>query len=1128
MNRLILSKQGSSHAVFYFVLLAVALLAPPHVRGQLLQGTIEGNVMDTSQAVVVGASVRATNQQTTFSREAVTNPAGGYTLPTLPPGTYTLTVSAPGFQTQNQTGIAVTSNDVTRRDVTLALGTVSETVEVGAQASALQTDRSDVRSELGTNTLNNVPVPIGRNYQMLFVTLPGISPPTNSNSFTANPNRALQFSSNGGGFTTNNTRIDGTSAFNVAASNVALYIPALDAIEAVNVVTNAFDAEQGMAGGAAVNLTIKSGTNAIHGSLFENHADQHLKAYAWNADRTQSKSKYIHNQFGGTIGGPIKKDKLFYFASYEGTRYRESSPTSMQVPTPAMKSGNLSASPTTIYDPTTGNPDGSGRMPFRGNIIPPQMIDQGVKALIATGAWLDPNQKGTGAFGLGRNLLSTASGGQSRDQFDNKLSWNPTNKLFTFVRFGFNNNSYDTPEPFGLLGGPSLSRTNTAVGTGYGHIFSGTISATYVLTPNLVMDAYFGYSRNDNSSRQPNLDKNIGTTLLSIPGLDTSGLTGFKKTREGGMPDVNIDGFAILGPPNQFQPQDYRDPEHEYVGNLNWVKGTHNLRTGFDLDYSALNEDQVQAPVSGLGNATGAGGFHFSQGTTQLRGGPAGNDFNAFASFLLGLPVDAGKIHLFPDEVYGRNKSLGLYVRDRWQIMPRLTLTYGARWEWFPMPDRVTRGLEKYDFKNNQMLVCGVGSTPWDCGITKDKQRVVPRIGIAYRITDSTVFRAGYGIANDPVNLLAVGPFQGRFNSPDYIGQVLNAPNSFGYATTWRLGLPLVTAPNISSGVVPIPGTTGVRTYDNDFFVRGYFQSWNVTLEQRIRSWTVSAGYVATRAVHSIQSIERNWGAIGGGTAGQVLFPAFGRTASTQMEGTLGTNKYDSLQMRVQHPLSSSFQVSAGYTFGKALGYGGNTPIVAIPSYYHKNYGLLPTDIQHNLQATMVFAAPFGKGKRWAQSGLGAIILGGWQLSGLTSFYSGLPFTATASTTTLNAPFSSQFADCLTAPTQIGSILQWYDKSAFAPPATGRFGTCGINNLRGPGLVNADAGLDRSIAISEKFIIKFRVEMFNVANTPHHAIPNATNSSINSSTFMQALDIANTGREGIDERAVRLSLRVAW
>lgn len=1103
------------------LILGLAVIAPRAARGQFLQGTIDGNVTDASQAALVDAKVVATEQATGFVRETVTNSAGVYTLPNLPPGTYTVTISTSGFQPYTRTGVVVTVQTVTRIDAALSIGGVTEKVTVSADAAVLQTDRADVRFEIGTQSLNNLPVPIGRNYQMLFVTVPGVSPPQSAHSFAVNPTRALSFSVNGGNTNINDTRIDGAGTRCFNSTDVIQYVPAMEAIQSVSMASNSFDADQST-GGGAVSVTIKSGTNAIHGSLFEDHADRSLEAYAWLADRTKPKLPFISNQFGGTIGGPIKKDKLFYFLSYEGMRLVQGNAVAAQVPTPAMKGGNLSASPTAIYDPMTGSADGSGRIPFAGNIIPASRIDPGVQALIATGSWPNPNQTGTGSFGLSQNFLCSGCQGNSglgRDQWDGKVTWNPTSKLTMFVRLGVARGAWYNPQIFGLLGGSQVSPSNGATGTGGSHVFNGTISASYVFSPHLFLDAFFGYNRGDLWANQPNRNQNLGWTLLAIPGLNTSGLAANRQIEQGGMPMLAIDGFGTVGRSNTYQPFADRDPERNYSVNANWLKGAHNIRFGFDSDFQDSNEMQYE--MTGSNYNTSAGGFHFAQGTTQLKGGPSGNDFNAFGSFLLGLPQDSGKIYQFPDEYYTRAKSFALYIRDSWQVSRKLTVSFGARWDYFPFPRRKGTGLEIYDPQSATTSICGVGSVPADCGITRDKQRIVPRLGVAYRITDSTVIRAGYAQVTNPVAFLGQ-TLSSRENFPYLFSQILLPPNSLSYATTLRQGLPAVSPP-VLTGAIPVPGYAYIKTYSNDSYTRGYMQTWNLTVEQRVKNWLASAGYVASRFVDPQNDLEMNWAPINTGTAGQVLNQLTGRTASTLYLGTLGTNTYDALQTRLQGHFNG-FQVNFTYALAKALGYA-LTPAVAIPQYYDLNRGPESTDI-HQMFSSSAFAdLPFGKGKRWAQDGVASKLAGGWQFSTVVTAHTGTPFTPTASSASLNAPNSSQFADCLSAPQTIGDIYGWYAKSAFGVPGAARFGTCGTNSLRGPGLVNADFGLERKFKIKEKAAVTFRAEAFNIANTPHHSNPNG---NVNSGSFMQALGIVSTGREGIEQRAIRFALRLGF
>ena len=513
-------------------------------RAQLLQGSITGNVTDASQAAVVGAKVVATEQETNFSRDTTTNGAGSYNLPTMPPGLYTITVTAPSFQTSTTTGVRVAPEQVARTNVVLTIGQLTQNVEVSADAIALQTDRADIRDDVTSRTLQNVPVPPGRNYQMLFVTVPGVSPPTNSNSFTANcQSRIDYFSQWRKHADTNTVRVDGTGTFDMTALAEPQFIPALEEIENVSLSGNSFDAEQ-QTGGGAVNITVKSGTNSIHGVLFEDHTDQHLQAYPYLADRTQSNPKYIENQYGGTIGGPIKKDKLFYFLSFEGTGFVQVAPFFAEVPTVAMRGGDLSGSPNQIFDPATGNAvTGVGSVPFANKIIPTNRIDPGVQALLdyskANGnLWSLPNQPGGGAFGLSNNLLTNGQTYLRRDQSAAKVNWNPTSKLSTFVRLGWGNNAWTTPTQFGALGGPGMSTTNTAQGSGNTNVFNGTVSGTYIISPSLIFDAHYGYDVNIAVSNQPAQDLNFGWTVMKIPGLDTSGLPKYKALQQGGMPSI--------------------------------------------------------------------------------------------------------------------------------------------------------------------------------------------------------------------------------------------------------------------------------------------------------------------------------------------------------------------------------------------------------------------------------------------------------------------------------------------------------------------------------------------------------------------------------------------------------------
>ena len=1104
----------------------IAAIYTPSAHAQILYGGLLGNVTDSTAAAIPGAKVTIRHTATGTSRDTTTNDVGTYRFPTIPPGTYILTIQASGFRTFSQAGVEVTVNNLTRADARLELGELTEQVTVEANAATLQTDRAEVRHEVDKTTLENLPIPIGRNYQMLLGTLPGFTPPQNAHSVPANPTRSVRYSVNGTSDQNNNVRIDGTTAYNPNLPHMTGINPTLDSIEVVNVVTNSFDAEQGLAGGAAINVQIKSGTNDLHGSAYLYHFDQNLSAYPYFSNRSADQPKYIYNQFGGTAGGPIKRNKAFYFVSYERTTERQNAQAFLDVPTPAMRAGNLSGSPAPIFDPLSGapfnpaNPDAYARdrTAFPGNQIPLSRFSGPTKKILALPDWPLPNVPGQGALAINLNYLAGINYAYNRDQLDSKATFNLSQKWTAFARLSYLSYGTNNPPPFGQLAGPAVHPTDTRPGKGFGGTYSGTISSTYVVSPNLVFDGYFGAMLLDTNALFPDLDRNIARDVLGIPG--TNGDTTFA----GGMVRMPLDGFSLLGNSNN-SPFFGRDYQFQYVVNGNWSRRSHDVRFGTDIYQLKLNQ--------GVANAAGAvggpaGGFTFRNSTTTLRGGPAANDYNTMGAFLLGLAREAGRNVLSVPEYNVRSPFYSLYVRDRWQLTPRLTLSYGVRWEFYPFPRRIDRGLERYDYDTNESMLCGLGSIPTGCGLNQSKKLFAPRVGIAWRATNSLVLRAGYGITYDPFSLGR----DLRANYPIQFVQNLSFDTSWSYSTTLDKGLP--PSPVVPEQPrLPLPLTAAFITADTNFH-RGYVQSWNMTLEKQLGNWVGSAGYVATRSIRQTAFLDANWADLGKGQAGQQLVQKFGRNAATTFIGHLGTVKYDSLQARLQRRFHGGYQVQTAYTWGHSLGYtdenSTSSPRVAIPAYWHKNYGPTTLDLRHNFVISGVAELPFGKGKRWARSGVGGALLGGWQVNALSRLSTGTPVTPTAPATTLNAPGSGQFADCLGPVAKIGSRTQWWDRTNLANPNAvdpnrARFGTCGAGVLRGPGLINVDMGIFRRIRITERFDLQIRGEGFNISNTPHFANPNA---DVSSSNFGLIGNVQNTGREGNDQRFFRVGLRIGF
>jgi hypothetical protein len=1169
-----------SHGTLLFcALLAVAISAPmlaPEASAQVLYGSLIGNVTDPNGAVIPKAAVTVTDQATGVVTTTASDSSGMYQFIALQPGSYIVKVSVSGFKTYERRGVTISLNNVTRDDAALEVGSIEQSVTITEEALALQTDRAETRSSVSSVELENLPVPIGRNYQQLYRTIPGISPPFNSHSIPSNPSRSLEFHVNGTSDDQNNTRIDGVSSTTVQLPHIVSYVPALESIQEVNVVTSSYDAEQGLAGGAAINVQIKSGTNQLHGSAFEYHSDQHLKAWPESVPAGQSqKPKLVYNQFGGTVGGPIKKDKLFYFLSYEGSYDHRNVQKKVTVPTTAMKAGDFSeflSSGIVIYNPytdATGTTlaDTSKRLPMAApgdprcntatnpscqNIIPRSLLNT-PSALIAqkiNSLFPAPNLPG-----LTNNYFASGGFAFNRNTLDSKVNWSVSNKLNVFGRFSFLHYTDFTPTVFGtdLQGTPIGGSSNP--GNGHGETYSATFGGTYTFTPAFVMDAYFGFTRQGTISEQVGLGKNVGADVLGIPG--TNGTRKF----ESGWPEFQFNGgtsdFAIAGNDTNFMPYYRHDPQYQYVVNLNWTHGRHNVRFGGDIYRQGLN--QTQAEWIGGGSFYGSqGGFDFGRSTTALCKDPpvcssatSTNRANSYASLLLGVADQASKSLQFPDVYSIRSMLYSAYIRDRWNVTPRLTLSYGVRWEYFPYPSRADRGLERYDPTINKVLICGVGSVPGNCGADISKKRFSPRLGIAWRATNTFVIRAGYGMTNDPYEAMELQ----RNNYPVMEPFGIQPPNKFTPATTLARGIPsLPAAPGLGNGVIDIPLNVGFGGQPQNLH-RGYIQSWNFTLQKELGwGFTAQTGYVATRSVRQLGFIDINAAQTPfTNTDSEPLLQRYGRTAATTFLEPLGTGHFDSLQTSVQRRFAHGLMLSVNHTWGKAINLvdaSSGTPAIQSMSYLSMNRALTGYDHNQNLAITSIWDLPFGHGQKWA-AGKGAItgIVSGWQVNNIVSVFDGSPFNVSGNCDAAWPGNSPTMVDIVGTPNKIGNKSGfWYDPSAFAdvmnPNSPGdcrqSLGTSGFNNLRGPGVFNWDFGLFRDFAVKERLHIQFRAEVFNFTNTPHFSNPDSSLGDANSidqrtgrvidpGPFMTLNNgVTDLAREGIDERQFRFGLRIQF
>lgn len=1072
---------------------------PRQASGQVLYGSLVGTVEDQTGAVVPGAAVSITSSETGLSRETATDSSGRYVFANVVPGTYDLKVTAKGFRPMTRSGVRVSINVVTREDVKLEVGPVTEQVTVEAAALSLQTDKSDVRAELVAQEVVNLPLSNYRNYQTLINLVPGATPARFQNAITDTPARALTTNINGVNRNNNNTRLDGATNVFIWLPHHTVYVPPAETIETVNISTASFDAEQGMAGGAAITVTTKSGTNEFHGSAFAFHENS-----KWGAKnfffRDPKTPKSIRNIDGFTFGGPIRKNKLFFFGGWEGTRERVNRNALFTVPTEDQRRGDFSRFNTTIYDPATGNPDGSGRTPFPNNVIPlsrQSSITRKIQDLVPL-----PNISGE----VASNFFNSATQAMNRDNYDVKINWNRTPAHQIWGKYSAMDAQVTGQFGLGQAGGPCLCDGGS--GTGDTLVQVATIGHTWTLSPTFLWDATIGWTRMGQVVTGPDFGTNFGSEVFGIPGTNGPDI------RQSGLPIFTISGYTSLGNVEGWSPIFRNDQSYTLTTNFSKIQGSHELRWGFDGVRHWLNHWQ---PELGAGPR---GTIRFNQAVTGQRGVPT-NQFNGYAAFLLGLPNSLGKSIQF-EKMTGFDLQLGWYFRDRWQVTRKLTVNLGVRYELYPMLTRAGRGgIEQWLQDTNQVLLGGLGGLPRDLGIDTNKKLFAPRVGIAYRLTESTVLRTGYGITYNPMPLAR--PLRGFF--PLTIGQEYEAPNAFTPFNSIEQGIPEIPLPDVSSGRVPLPPTALMRTIAGNELKRGYVQSWNFFLQQKVPAgFIVDVGYVGTQTVKSFGDWNANAAAPGTGSRGRPFFSRFGRTADTLFWNGQFSANYHALQVAINRRAADGLTIKGAYTYSKAINMTDDDGWAGVMFNYlphlRRNRAQAGFNIPHIFQIGYVYELPFGKGKRWANTGAARWILGDWQVNGIFSSFQGRPFTVTASGADLNAPGNTQTADQVVPKVKkIGSLDEFFPRSAFAPVTEARFGNTGRNILRGPGVVNLDLSVFRDVPITERYNLQFRAEAFNLSNTPHFNNPD---SNVNSGNFMRIRSAVQ------DQRTIRFGLRLSF
>lgn len=1130
--------------------------------GQQVYGTIFGTVTDPSGAAVPNVKVTITDQNKQTHFETATNEAGNYSKGQLIPGTYTVEVEGAGFSKASAKDTIVNVDQSTRVDVTLQVGDVTQTVEVTASAPLLQSDRADVATTFTAHQFTDLPN-VNRNFQSYELLTPGTTKLNWQHASSENPQGSVQILVNGQHFSGTGFQLDGTENQSPILGIIAIN-PNLDSIVEGKIASQNYDAEFGYAGAGIGITSTKSGTNQFHGSAFEyfRNNSRGFADYARNPFNSAEDPKangdtgvppVRRNEFGGSIGGPIKKDKLFFFGDAQLLRQRFGSSALTGVPTADARNGNFNGylgpevldsngnpimvqttegnivplQQNMVFDPLTGDPNtGLGRQVFQSggvlNAIPTSRI-QGGPAGSQVAALLKylplPNAPGDAGAPFRHNYAGTGSQAFNQNQWDTRIDYFINDKSSLFGRYTYAAFDQTAPGIFGLLtGGQALDNVNFA---GISNVRDQSLAAGYTRTfsPTLVGDFRFGYLR----IFQHVLPPDVGThpaTDAGIPGLNvdnfyTSGLPGFFFEGDGGtsigykLGGVNGDGHCNC-------PLTEQEQQYQWVANITKIHGNHTIKVGADIRY-ALN---LRVPS----DSHRAGEVHFGPGYTgfiQSAGGGVSQGLG-YATFLLGNVTYFQRYVSSSTDARERQHRQFFYAQDQWRITPKLQLNYGMRWE-IVNPESVNApgNGAQLDLSTGEQAVFGVGKVSIHGIQNTDWKNFAPRLGITYQLNSKTVVRTGYGWAYE------LGTFGSTFghnvtqNIPVLGNQQVTAPNGFSSVFTLAQGPPAPSFPQ------PDP-TTGRFAFNGSQFdgkarlattVLPRVMAYNLTVQRQLtRDFSVSVGYVGNSGRHQFFGDGPNWNInqagyiIGSATQPsqndrKPFFSKFGWTNGQDCYCPSGVNRYDSLQVIAQNRYSAGLTLSFNYTYQKAQGDLGDSYGIL---YNRKtNYGEKDFIPHQQIVGAVNYEIPFGKGRKFGSNVNGAVnaILGGWNLNGVTTFYSGRPFTPYVGNVSWNNPdvgpnnrpdkgSGNPYASDQNRDHWITGNLG----SAFLAPADYTFGNYPINSLRGPIFINQDLSIAKQFRIMEGKSIEFRTETYNTFNHTNLGDPDNNISNVISGT----------------------------
>jgi hypothetical protein len=1107
---------------------------------QAVTATLVGSVVDQDGAVVPGAKIIATATNTGQTRSVNSNESGNYSIPDIIPGSYSVTVEAGGFRRQSRTAVEVIVDTTSRVDFKMTVGDVSQTVTVSTAPPLLQTDRGDVSTKLEAEKLEDLPIGNNRNFQVLLNLVPGTTPAVVNNSAFFNAAGTLQTNVNGTPIMGNVYQIEGVDDEQRTGTNQIL-IPPADAISTVDVATNNYEAELGRAIGAVTNVTLKSGTNRFHGS-----ASEYLQNSFFNAksyfNTTGPVAHVAYNYFGGTLGGPIIRDKLFFFADYFRTSDHEANSNIVTIPFKSastcvngfidLSAGLVAPASGAVYgrgqifDPATGNATtGAGRTPFANNRIPCSRVNP--VALNILGLLPAPNQNLNTTAAPTNNYFATLPFQKTADTYDGKIDYQLSEKDHLSFRYELQHDTVFQQPIFGSAGGGAAN--GAFAGTGVQNAYSTGLNYDRAFSSKLLTEVRVGVAHNRNVANPSDFGVS-DATALGVPGVNIAG-----NPFTGGQVGIGLGSFSspLIGY-SASMPWVRGETNIDIVNHWTLLRGNHTFKAGIDLRRvrDALLQGQTFSP---------RGVYNFGENQTSTVGATT-NFSNDIASLLLDTPSSAGR-DLFTYSPQYRQWWIFSFIGDKWQASKKLTLDYGVRWELYPpATPAVSGGLSNYDPVQHTLVIAGIGNNPSNLGLQNRFSYFAPRTGFAYRFSEGTVFRGGYGISYTPVpdnNFAYNYPIRANnsYGTPGTNSTYGAAVLADGSTTaTFQAGFPApVAVPIPTNGIIPVAaGSTlasSAFSYIPSNYHNPYIHTFNLAIQQALpQNFSLTIAFVGNHGSRISTGQNINLPSVfGGGNATLPDYAAVDPNTGAQYKRTAATNQYylgnstnyEALQLQLNRRFTKGLSSTSAFTWGKGLGYqSSNDGGLTFWQERRRNYAPNDFDRRLNFEQSFTYELPVGPGKAFLSHGVVGRAIGGFRISGVVSIVSGTPFTVTANNN-LNTPGEAQTANLVGTYRVLhgtGTTNQWFDPASFGQPtgcasictpvAGVNIGNTGRNAYYGPGYVQDNVSVFKTYKLMEGSTLELRADVLQLSNTPQFANPSA---SITSTTFGKITSVVGSG-----------------